>query len=199
MPLSLCAPLSHNELMRLPSPCRRPSAVEGDASTLILIGGQLHGTRLVSRANTPWLRLLASLRSSSLDRQLASGRHPEASRLLAVRAMKLVSPSTRAALADNWRDLFAQARRPPVARNPRIPLCRDRIIAAEDAARAMLDALSASRPVPARGVAMAGGLLREGTGPLYSRHCTTNLADLLRQVTAQLDPAGSLTGASLDW
>jgi hypothetical protein len=173
-----------------------PSADEETTSTLILIGDQFDPTRLVSRANTPGCRLLAAVLSSSLDRELASGRHPEAGRLLAVRAVQLVSPSTRAALAHHWQGLLVHAHRPPVARDPRHPLCRDRIVAAEGAVRAMLAALSASGPVPARGVAMARLLLSDGAGPLYNRHCAADLHEILREVTAQLGPTPSLIGPS---
>ncbi len=66
------------------------------------------------------------------------------------RSRMLVSPSTRAALERNRLDMLAQARRSTRAKNPRVPLCRDQIIAAEDAVRAMLDALVVHRPVSRR-------------------------------------------------
>jgi hypothetical protein len=141
------------------------------------------------RANPPWLRLLARLFASSLDRQLASGRPPESSRLLAARSLMLVSPSTRATLERNWLHMLAQARRSPGARDPRVPLCRDRIIAAEDAVRVMLDALVVHRPVSGRGVAQASWLLGDGAGPLYNPHCAVDLQTALREVTARVDSA----------
>jgi hypothetical protein len=60
----------------------------------------------------------------------------------------------------------------------------------------MLAALSASGPVPARGVAMARLLLSDGAGPLYNRHCAADLHEILREVTAQLGPTPSLIGPS---
>jgi hypothetical protein len=57
----------------------------------------------------------------------------------------------------------------------------------------MLDALSSCRPVSARGVAMAGLLLSDGTGPLYNRNCPVRLTAALREVTIHLDPRMSLS------
>jgi hypothetical protein len=88
-----------------------------------------------------------------------------------------------------------QARRPPRARNPHAPLCRDRIIDVAGEVRALLGALATPLPVPARGVAMAGRLLSDGTGPLYNRNCPVRLSDALAEVIAELDPAFSRRGA----
>jgi len=158
----------------------------------LLITDPRHPERLLEQANTPWLRLLARLCAPSLDRRLASGLPAESGRLLAARAGRLVSPTFRSELAHNWDDLLERARRAPVARKPRVPLCPDRIVAAEGAVRSMLCALSAPRPASARGVAMAGLLLSDGTGPVHNRHSATDLPSALAQVTAQLDPEGSL-------
>ena len=170
-----------------------PLGARGVSSRIILIDHPRHTGRLVSRKNSAWLRLLAAMCASSLDRQLASGRRPESNRLLAARAVQLVSPSVRASLARDWRDLLSQPHQPPLARNPRVTLCRDRIIAAEGAVRDMLDALSGSRSAPARWIATASWLLSDGAGPIYNRHCATDLEIALREITAQLDPAVSQT------
>jgi hypothetical protein len=79
-----------------------------------------------------------------------------------------------------------------------VPLCRDRIIAAEDAVRVMLDALLVHRPITARSVAQASWLLGDGAGPLYNRHCAVDLQTALREVTAQLDSSLSLVGPMWD-
>ncbi|MGP0031826.1 MAG: hypothetical protein ACLPVF_15130 [Acidimicrobiales bacterium] len=161
--------------------------------TTLLITDPRQPERFVQMANPPWLRLRARLCAPSLDRRLASGRAPESHRLLAARAGQLVSPTLRTELAQNWRDLLELARRAP-ARNRCVPLCRDRIVAAEGAVQSMLSALSAPRPASARGVAMASVLLSDGTGLLYNHHCAADLRHALAEVTAQLDPEGSLTG-----
>jgi len=163
-------------------------------STMLLIRDPINPEQLVPRPNQTWLRLLARMFAPSLDRQLASGCAPESNRLLATRAQRLVSSSMRRALAHNWLDLMNVVRRPPVVRSPHTPICRDRIIAAEDDIRAMLEALSTALPTPARGVAMASWLLRDGAGPLYNRHCAVDLGTEVREATVQLDPSVSLAG-----
>jgi hypothetical protein len=75
-------------------------------------------------------------------------------------------------------------------RTTRVPLCRDRIIAAEAEIRDLLAALPEARLESAAGVAMASRLLRDGTGPLYSRSCTTNLAVAVQNATSHIrEPA----------
>jgi hypothetical protein len=56
----------------------------------------------------------------------------------------------------------------------------------------MLHALATALPVPAQGVAQASWLLSDGTGPLYNRACTTDLAAALRRVVELLDPSSRL-------
>ena len=98
----------------------------------------------------------------------------------------------RRCLAQNWRDLSAQAASAPTARNPRVALCRDRIITAEADILAMVRALSRSLPVPAQGVALASQLLSDGTGPLYNRSSATDLSAALSRATELLDPTAVL-------
>src|SRR5262245_38307912 len=59
----------------------------------------------------PRQRVLARLLGASLDRQLAAGRPPESSPLLAARARLIVSLPRRTAMAGNWRHLLAVAAR----------------------------------------------------------------------------------------
>jgi len=77
-------------------------------------------------------------------------------------------------------------------RNPRAPFNRECIITSELDIRMLLDALLAPLPVPARGVAMANWLLRDGTGPIYNRHRSAELGIALKEAVAQLDPSVSL-------
>lgn len=137
-------------------------------------------------------RLLARAFGASLDRELAAGRSPEASRLLAARARDIVSPRRRQALADNWGHLLGAAYRPRGRRNPAVPVRGDRITAAEPAIRELMRRLSNPGPVPARGVAMASVLLTDGTGPVYRRHAGGTLAAAVEAALAQLDPAAPL-------
>ena len=157
----------------------------------ILISDPADPERLVLRATTPWLRLLARMFAFSLDRRLASGAQAESGRLLASRANHLVSQRSRAALVQNWDHLVARAGHAPVARAARVGLCRDRIAHAADDIRAMTGALATPYPSPARGVAIASWLLSDADGPLYNRYSTTDLRTALRDALVELDPAAS--------
>jgi hypothetical protein len=128
----------------------------------------------------------------SLDRRLAAGNVPESTRLMATRAQTLVSPEQRRALARWWEHLLDVTASQPVRPLRRLPLCRDSIMAAAPSVREMLVALEAPAPVPVRGVAMAGLLLCDGTGPLYNPLAPLDLQSALREVMLQLDPAASL-------
>jgi hypothetical protein len=164
----------------------------GAGPRALLIRDRGNADGFVARPRSVWVRWLSRLWAASLDRQIASGLPPESNRLTAARAELLVSLPLRRSLTQNWRDLSAQAARGPTARSPRVSLCRDRIITSDRHILAMLDALSASLPVPARGVALASWLLSDGAGPLYNRSCTTDLAAALSQVVELLDPTAVL-------
>src|SRR5690242_14565772 len=71
--------------------------------------------RLTLRRVSPWHRLLARILAASLDRQLAAGARPEASAVLAARAMVLTSARYRRALAASLRRMLAAS----VAPGPR--------------------------------------------------------------------------------
>ena len=99
--------------------------------------------RLTVRRLRPWHRWLARGLAARLDRQLAAGARPEASTLLAARAMFLTSVEFRRALAASLRRILAAAAAAPAspdarprsaagpsaafARQPLLPLRRDRI------------------------------------------------------------------------
>jgi hypothetical protein len=162
-------------------------------STIVQQSTEIRTTeRFVRRRHKKLPQVLAILFGHALDRRLASGRPPAAGRFVAARAEYLLSEA-RWKLAQSWQRVLDQARRAPRARNPHAPLCRDRIIDAESDVRTMLDALSSCRPVSARGVAMAGLLLSDGTGPLYNRSSTVNLPAAQREVTTRLEAAPSST------
>jgi hypothetical protein len=160
-------------------------------STLLVIDPG-NRQQLTARRNRWWTRLAARLLASYLDRQLAQGRSPEETRLLGARAQVLVSPVMRFTLAEMWSDTVEQARRPPVMRNPRVPMNRDSIIAAGQEIQTMIEALLAPAPVSVRGPAMVSWLLSDGAGPLYDRRRSDDVAGALREATAQLDPRGLL-------
>ncbi len=134
-------------------------------------------------------RVLGRVFGASLDRQLAAGQAAESDRLLAARARHIVSLPRRRALAHDWEHLLAVAHRTPT---PAVPLCRDRIAAAEPRIRQLVARLRVPLPVPAQGVAAATVLLTDATGPLYHRHSSADLDDLLHEAITQLDPARPL-------
>jgi hypothetical protein len=142
------------------------------------------------------MRPLATLFGGALDRQLAEGCPPETSRLLAARADQLVAIGARRALSEDWVRVVQLARTPSRRRSAVRP-CRERLLAAEPVVRELLAALEVPLPVPARGVAMAGCLLTDGTGPLYNKDCALGLSAALHEVIAQLDPSVPLAPAPL--
>jgi hypothetical protein len=171
---------------------RRTSMRSRTEPTTLIVVDARDPSRFVLRPNRLGLRLLANLRAASLDRQLAAGRAPESSRLLAARAQKLVSPRMRRKLARDWERVVDLARVPPPARCPHVPVCRHEVAAAAPELNEMLSFLLAPRPTGVRGVAMVRVLLSNGAGPLFNRHCPTELRVAVRQATASLDPSAAL-------
>src|SRR4029077_9326 len=152
--------------------------------------------RLTVQRLRPWHRLLARCMAPSLDRRLADGARPEANAVLAARAMVLTSPRYRRALAAGpWvrpppssprpgagslrrmlaasvspharPRLMTASRSAGVARQPYIPLRRDRIAGSASELDGLARSLAGQSPVPAQGVAMVSQLLADGGGPLY--------------------------------
>lgn len=148
--------------------------------------------RPVSQDSRSWDRLLARVRAPFLDSQLAAGRSPRASRLMAIRAQEITSPAGRQVLVRQWVHVLDRARRPPPASTPCAPLQRDHINAAESDIRTMLAFLAGPRPIKARGAAIASTLVGDGTGPLYNRRCPLGLGATVREATRQMmDPWAS--------
>ena len=139
----------------------------------------------------PWEGVLARVRGASLDRQLAEGCPPGSRPLLAARARYLVSPAGRREIICDWNNALRRARQPVFM--PRPPLCRDRVIAAEDDVRYLLALLAGPRPAAARGAAMAVVLLTDGTGPVHNHRSPVRLSTAVREATRQLDPVAGAT------
>ncbi len=155
-------------------------------SSLLHIGAEEPG-RLVLSKNRVWLRVASTLLAPSIDRKLANGCSPESSRLLASRAASLVSPRLREPLGQQWSNVLHRARRPPVGRSPRGPLNRGSILACERQIVAISHRLSTLPPASARGIAMAGTVLCDGTGPLYNPRAADRLGSVLERIIAELD------------
>jgi hypothetical protein len=137
-------------------------------------------------------RLLARALGASLDQQLAAGRSPESTRLLAARAQDIVSLPRRTSVAQSWGHLLRAARRAPTHLTPAVPLNVAAILAAEPAIRELMERLTAPLPVAAQGVAVATIPLTDATSPVYGRRTPDSLADLLDAAVIQLDPAQPL-------
>jgi hypothetical protein len=137
--------------------------------------------------------LRSRLLAASLDAQLAAGSAPESSRLLAARARDIVAPSRRRAVAGYWERLLRVAHGYQRARqSPVVPVCADRVVAAEPAIRDLIAQLQTPLPMPARGVAMARMLLTEATSPVYDRRARADLVTAVEAAVAELDPARPL-------
>jgi hypothetical protein len=110
-------------------------------------------------------RLLARARAGSLDRALIAGADPAGSRQLAARAAALTSPRVRALTADGLERLLQAAQGPPSRR--RVLPRRDPVLASASELRELATRLREPAPLYARGVAIAGELLTDGSGPVY--------------------------------
>jgi hypothetical protein len=124
------------------------------------------------------------LRGPALDRALAAGADPSASRLLAARALALTATARRRELAQALELVVRGAHRPPSRRRLAPPP------ASVDANAAMLSELAAllrsGVPLYARGLAALATLVTDGTGPLYTSGDGATLAAALGDARAAL-------------
>jgi hypothetical protein len=135
-------------------------------------------------------KILSRALGASLDRQLAAGREPEDSRLLAARAQDIVTLRRREDLARYWERTLGTAARPAPALRNAAPLRRGPVLAAEPAITELASLLRAPLPVSARGVAIARLLLTDAGGPLYWSAAPESLHAALRAAITQLLPGG---------
>ncbi|HEX3492915.1 MAG TPA: hypothetical protein VHU92_26465 [Streptosporangiaceae bacterium] len=177
---------------RLAAASSRPTPAKILSPARLIVHDSRGSGQLVGRSLGGLGRTLARARALGLDRDLAAGRPPEASRMLAARAQDLVAPRTRQTLAGDWEHLLRVARRPVRTRSPLAAICRARVTAAEPDILEMVTRLRAPLPVAARGVATASTLLGDGAGPLYNKGSRRDLAADVRRATRQLDPSASL-------
>ena len=155
--------------------------------------------RLTLRRLWPWHRLLARGLGPRLDRQLAVGVPPEANATLAARAMFLTSAGYRRGLAASLRRvvvasvspetrprLMAASRSAGAARQPHVPLRRERIARSAPELAELAGSLASQGPVPARGVALVSQLLADGGGPLYRAACREDLNAIIERASQAL-------------
>jgi len=155
--------------------------------------------RLTLRRLRPWHRVLARALAGHLDRQLADGARPESNAILAARAMFLTSTAYRQLLAASLRRMVVASgsaeTRPRVAaarssagvaRQPHVPLGRDRIVTSASGLAGLAGVLTGPGPVPVRGVAMVNQLLADGAGPLYRASGPDDLNAIVGRASQEL-------------
>jgi hypothetical protein len=126
----------------------------------------------------------AHLRAGSLDRALAAGADPGASRQLAARARLLTSRRRRAAAACALERLVRSAQGPH--RRWWALSHHNTVLANSSELHALASLLRSERPVYAHGVALLNQLLSNGTGPVY-QDGGDELAPLLQRVHAAIE------------
>ncbi len=112
-------------------------------------------------------RLGARIRSHALDRALIAGADPADSPQLAARAGTLTSRANRLLLACGIERLLQSATQEPPGRTRTVAPKRATVARHADQLRALAALLRGRTPLYARGIAMVGELLTDGTGPAY--------------------------------
>jgi hypothetical protein len=159
----------------------------------------------IARPARLWDRLMVRVRASRLDRELAAGASPDATVPLALRAQILVRARTRRGMARGAQRVLERAMRAPAADRPpssaagrlmtpagglvQVPVCRDRVRDAAEDLGDLIRRLLGGGAVGARGVALAGVLLSDGSGPLYHRSSAGDLRARVREAVDALDPS----------
>ncbi len=129
-------------------------------------------------------RALAHFKASHLDIVLANGGDPDSSAALSLRAHALISSTTRSELSRTIRRILRGAERPHHPFDATTPVCRRKILEAKAELEQLAENLRRPGPVDARGVAQARLLLRDGSGPIYSR---PHANDLQQPLQAAID------------
>jgi hypothetical protein len=137
----------------------------------------------------PRQRLVARLRTASLDTALASGVAAETDSALALRARRLTKPPTRRKLSLAIRRLVDEADGDGAVSHVRVSAVSGRVTAASRELTTLAENLAEPAPVCARGVAQALLLLTDGTGPLYNSHNGGSVRESAATALANLRPA----------
>jgi hypothetical protein len=139
------------------------------------------------------LRLIATWRSTELDRQLAAGVDPQTSNLLALRARKLTGRRSRKRVADGLVRVYRRAQNTTPGFTAAVRPNVGELLAAQTVLAAIDRRLRSSAPVKFEGVAMLHALLTDAASPLYQSSEPGALASRLRAAAAALertDPRG---------
>jgi hypothetical protein len=148
-------------------------------------------------ADAAWVRALARIKATSLDRRLAAGENAASGRLIAAHAHLIVAREGRLRLASDWEHLLAWARQPIVPRSPRLRV-RSTVLAAEHDIRELIALIRQPAHVNPRGIALARLPLTDGTGPLFNPRRSAELIPALQAAAAALTISGvDASGAAL--
>jgi hypothetical protein len=133
--------------------------------------------------------LVARMRGSRLDRELARGVAPWRSPTHAARSLQLTGPRSRVFLARSLESLIARAElsRRDLIGSAVVPPSREQVYGALAQILAVAGRLRDSSPVRARGAAALRILLSDGAGPCYRRGQRDELARALDEVARWLD------------
>jgi hypothetical protein len=157
-------------------------------TSLVLLSGDAPGGGLVGTRVSLRDRLVARVWPDRLDRELAAGVAPEASAGLALRAATLIGPAERRSLARRLLGVLRDVRTRHAWTIAQVEPDRRQVLVAAEALETLAERLLDPAPVDARGVARAEVLLRDGTGPLYSRHAEESLAAAAASALGGLEP-----------
>ncbi len=126
-------------------------------------------------------RILARLRTMSLDEQLAAGTSPESNVLLALHAARLSQPNQRRRLAGSLRAIALAAQQ---SRRTRAPIDREGVRLVLGELEAVATRLDTNEPIDVSGIARVRALLENGGSPLYRR---SQAGLLQRELVSALD------------
>ena len=137
------------------------------------------------------VRLFAVVRwqGARLDRELAAGISPQTSEAHALRARTITGRRSRASVARGLQRVICTATDTAPGFTAAVRPDRREVLTARTVIEALERRLRAPEPVSARGMAILGGLLTEGTSPLYRPDEAGALGSQLRAAAAALDPA----------
>ncbi|HUE29152.1 MAG TPA: hypothetical protein VMP89_20420 [Solirubrobacteraceae bacterium] len=131
-------------------------------------------------------RLVARIRTRSLDAALANGTPPETDAALAVRARRLTNLPARRKLALAIRHVVRDAGGAGARSHVRVSPVSDRVSEASRELRMLAEKLAEPAPTRARGVAQAHLLLTDGTGPLYNPRSEGSVRDRAASAVSNL-------------
>jgi hypothetical protein len=134
-------------------------------------------------------RLMARWRAGRLIRDLAAGRCPDASRLHALRARRLLQPRGRLALARSLDAAIHEAAARPSRPLAAVSVHREHVLLARPQLEALAERLRTPDPVSVQGLAMVDQLVTDGAGPLYYATCAAELLSACDTARIALDSA----------